>query len=156
MVTSAVQAARLVAAIASGGHYRRCAPTMELAAPCTDVALVTDPAQLAPVVAGMRRVMTGGTGAKLVPPAGVRVYGKTGTADVRGFIGEAPFGIAPGEAAAPHAWFVAFAEPATNLEGATRGRVAIAVVVPRGGAGAVTAGPLAMQLLGLAKTLGYL
>jgi cell division protein FtsI/penicillin-binding protein 2 len=106
----------------------------------------------------MRRVMTAGTGARLAPPAGVRVYGKTGTADVRGFAGEEPFGIAPATAAAPHSWFVAFAEPASAAELApiARGRLAVAVVVPRGGTGASAAGPLAMQILAAARELGYL
>jgi cell division protein FtsI/penicillin-binding protein 2 len=155
---SVVQAARLVAAIAGGGHYRRCPPTMELAAACGDVALVDDPATLAPIVLGMRRVMTAGTGAGLHPPAGVRVYGKTGTAEVRGFAGEAPFGILPAQVAAPHAWFVAFAEPASAPEAAaaTPGRLAVAVVVPRGGTGAAAAGPIAMQVLAAARELGYL
>ena len=157
MVTSAMQAARLVGAIANGGHYRRCAPTMELAAPCSDTVIVDDPATLAPVVAGMRRVMTAGTGGRLVAPANVRVYGKTGTADVRGFLGEEPFGIRPGQEAAPHSWFVAFAEPSTVPEGSwPRGRIAIAVVVPRGGTGASAAGPLAMQILAVVQQLGYL
>jgi peptidoglycan glycosyltransferase len=158
MVMSAMEAARLVAAIGGGGHYRRCAPTMELAAPCSDVALVGDPAALAPILAGMRRVMTAGTGAGLTSPAGLRVYGKTGTADVRGFAGEQPWGIAPAQVAPPHSWFVAFAEPASQPEGAAiaRGRIAVAVVIPRGGTGASAAGPLAMQILAAAQGLGYL
>jgi hypothetical protein len=36
------------------------------------------------------------------------------------------------------------------------GRLAIAVVVPRGGTGASAAGPIAMQILGAAHELGYL
>ena len=106
----------------------------------------------------MRRVVTAGTGARLTSPAGVRVYGKTGTADVRGFTGEQPWGIAPKQVAAPHSWFVAFAEPASAAEGEpiVAGRLAIAVVVPRGGTGASAAGPLAMQILDAAHALGYL
>src|SRR6185503_17799804 len=77
MVTSPMQAARLVAALASGGRYRTC--PLERAAPCREAALVDDPAALAPIYAGMRKVMTAGTGSQLKPPAGVRVYGKTGT-----------------------------------------------------------------------------
>jgi cell division protein FtsW (lipid II flippase) len=158
MVMSAMEAARLVAAIGGGGHYRRCPPTMELAGACTDVMLVEDPAALAPILAGMRRVMTAGTGAGLASPTGLRVYGKTGTADVRGFAGEEPWGIAPAQVAPPHSWFVAFAEPASRHEGEplARGRIAVAVVVPRGGTGASAAGPLAMQILAAAQHLGYL
>jgi cell division protein FtsW (lipid II flippase) len=158
MAMSVMQAARMVAAIAAGGRYRRCPPEMELAAPCPEAVLVEDPEAVRPVIAGMRRVMTAGTGARLQPPAGVRVYGKTGTADVNGFLGEEPFGIARGAPAAPHSWFVAFAEPssAAELAPVSPGRLAVAVVVPRGGTGASAAGPLVMQLLAAARELGYL
>jgi cell division protein FtsW (lipid II flippase) len=158
MVMNTMQAARMVAAIANGGTYTKCPPAMELGATCEKHSLIADPAALAPLVAGMRRVMTAGTGARLTAPAGVRVYGKTGTADVRGFLGEEPWGIARAQLAAPHSWFVAFAEPDSTEEGAATapGRLAIAVVVPRGGTGASAAGPLAMQILGAAHELGYL
>jgi cell division protein FtsW (lipid II flippase) len=157
MVANTMQAARLVAAIAGGGRYRNCPPTMLLDAPCTETALVGDPAALAPVIAGMRRVMTAGTGAGLEPPAGLRVYGKTGTADVRGFAGEEPFGIQRAQVAAPHSWFVAFAESTATPELAPIAprRIAVAVVVPRGGTGARAAGPIAMDILAAAKQLGY-
>lgn len=158
MVMNTMQAARLVAAIAGGGTYRRCDPALAIDAPCAATALVDAPAALTPIIAGMRRVMTAGTGAGLRAPAGLRVYGKTGTADVRGFRGEEPFGIQPAQPAAPHAWFVAFAEPTSAAEGAvdTAGRLAVAVVVPRGGTGAAAAGPIAMQVFAAAQELGYL
>lgn len=158
MVMSVMQAARMVAALAAGGRYLECPPTMERGATCAESALVTDPASLAPIIAGMRAVMTSGTGARLTSPPGVRVYGKTGTADVRGFAGEEPFGIARAAMAAPHSWFVAFAEPETTpaLAPTANGRLAVAVVVPRGGSGASAAGPLAMQILAAARELGYL
>lgn len=158
MVMSPLQAARLVAAVANGGRYLRCAPSMELGAPCNATPLVDTPEALAPVVAGMRRVMTGGTGSALQTPAGVRAYAKTGTADVRGFVGEEPFGIRPGAEARPHSWFVVFAEDVARPENAVTspGRIAVAVVVPRGGTGASAAGPIAMQILAAAKELGYL
>lgn len=161
MVINVMQAARMIAALANGGRYIKCPPTMELGAKCTEVQLVTDPASLAPIVAGMRAVMTSGTGARLSEPAGLRVYGKTGTADVRGFSGEEPFGIARAAAAPPHSWFVAFAEPtsgqpSSDASGAASPRLAVAVVIPRGGTGASAAGPLAMQILAAARELGYL
>ncbi len=158
MALSVSQGARLAATIASGGTYRRCSPTMELDATCTSSTIVDDPSRLAPVVTGMRRVMTSGTGHRLDEPEEVRVYGKTGTADGRGFAGEAPAGFRPGAEAPPHSWFVAFAEPAGVPEGSpvAPGRLAIAVVVPRGGPGAATAGPLAMRILSAAHDLGYL
>ena len=156
MVMSAMQAARMTAAVASGGHYKRCG--LELAGKCTETSLVTDPALLHPIVSGMRRVMTKGTGARLVQPPGMRIYGKTGTADVRGFAGEEPFGIARRQVAAPHSWFVAFAEPEAVPELAVtgKGRIVVAVVIPRGGTGASAAGPLAMQIFSAAQSLGYL
>jgi cell division protein FtsW (lipid II flippase) len=149
MVMNVMQAARLVAAIAGGGQYRRCPSSMEASAPCPATALIQDAAQLAPIIAGMRMVMTEGTGRRLVEPRGLRVYGKTGTADAGGFLGEAPYGIAPGQVAAPHSWFVGFAEPidASPCATLTPARIAVAVVVPRGGAGATSAGPLAMKIL---------
>jgi len=156
MVMNVMQAARMVAAIANGGRYIKC--TMELGAKCSETKVVDDPASLAPIIAGMRAVMERGTGARLAEPAGLRVYGKTGTADVRGFAGEEPFGIARRQTAAPHSWFVAFAEPAAAQELAPNapGRLAIAVVIPRGGTGASAAGPLAMQIIAAARDLGYL
>jgi peptidoglycan glycosyltransferase len=156
MVMSVMQAARLAATIASGGRYVRC--PLELGAKCSESTIISDPATLAPILFGMRKVMTNGTGARLTVPPGVRVYGKTGTADVRGFAGEEPFGIARAQIAAPHSWFVLFAEAESEPElgAATKGRLAVAVVMPRAGTGASAAGPLAMQILGAAKTLGYL
>lgn len=158
LAMSVSQAARLVAALGAEGHYRRCSPSMELGAPCEEVALVEDPGALAPILAGMRRVMITGTGRSLEEPEGVRVYGKTGTADVRGFAGEEPFGIARARTAAPHSWFVALAEPSSLAESraSAPGRLAVAVVVPRGGSGATAAGPIAMAILRAARELGYL
>ncbi|MCC7536345.1 MAG: FtsW/RodA/SpoVE family cell cycle protein [Deltaproteobacteria bacterium] len=158
LAMTVVQAARVVEAIGSGGRYRRCPATMELAVPCTEIALVDDPTTLAPILLGMRQVMTRGTGRSLQAPDGVRIYGKTGTADVNGFAGEEAFGIARGQPAAPHSWFVALAEPSRTAEGQAivPGRIAIAVVVPRGGSGASTAGPIAMDIARAAAALGYL
>ncbi|MBA2538459.1 MAG: FtsW/RodA/SpoVE family cell cycle protein [Deltaproteobacteria bacterium] len=156
MALSVLQAARMVGAIANGGRYVTC--SMRLDERCRETSLVDDPARMHPIVAGMRRVITAGTGARLAAPAGLRVYGKTGTADVQGFAGEAPFGIAPGETAAPHSWFVAFAEPLSTPEPAAtvKGRIVVAVVVPRGGTGASAAGPLTMQILSAVREAGYL
>jgi cell division protein FtsI/penicillin-binding protein 2 len=158
MVMNVVQAARLVAAVGSGGRYVRCPATMELSAPCQAHTLVEDSSVLRPILAGMRGTMTHGTGRGLAAPAGVRVYGKTGTADARGFAGEEPFGIRRKQIAPPHSWFVALAELTTTreCEPTAAGRIAIAVVVPRGGGGATTAGPVAMDILQAAQRLGYL
>lgn len=157
MVMNVLQAARLAAAIGAGGRYRRCPPTLELGAPCVETRLVEDARLLGPILAGMREVMASGTGRSLVVPRGVRAYGKTGTADVRGFVGEEPFGIAPARPAPPHSWFVALLEPSAAPECAplAPGRIAVAVVVPRGGAGAARAGPAAMEIAAALEALGY-
>ncbi len=158
MWMNAVQAARLTAAIGAGGVYRRCPPTMELGEPCDEVALVPDPADVAPILAGMRAVMQpGGTAARLSTPPGVRVYGKTGTAESPGFVGEAQHGIEIGARAETHAWFVALAEheSAAMCGARERGRVAVAVVVPRGGGGGRAAGPPAMEILAALAEKGY-
>jgi peptidoglycan glycosyltransferase len=158
MALSVLQAARLVALIGGGGVQRRCPPTMEKGGVCEERPIVADPERLRPILAGMRRVMTAGTGRRLDAPDGVRVYGKTGTADARGFRGEEPFGIAPAAPARPHSWFVAIAEPESSpaCEVTAPGRLALAVVITRGGTGASAAGPAAMEILAAARELGYL
>lgn len=159
---SVSQAARVVGAVASGGVYRRCPATMEKDVPCDTLPLLTPGASLAPVLSGMRGVMERGTGAKLPKVAGVRLYGKTGTADAPGTRDEAAWGIRPGKTTAPHSWFVAIAEPAgvpecQDLAGdASAGRYVIAAVVPHGGYGATAAGPLAIAAVRALQEAGYL
>lgn len=154
---SVVQAARLVAAVANGGTYLRCDPSMELGLPCESLALLPPGASVEPILAGMRAVMTSGTGAKLPKVDGVRVYGKTGTADAPGTRDEKPWGIRPGETTRPHSWFVAIAEGETAPVCASSGaRVVVAAVVPHGGFGASSAGPLAVDAVRLAQGAGYL
>ena len=155
---SVMQAARMVATVGAGGVYRRCPNSMELGAPCEERLLVDDPKKVAPILAGLRAVMEpGGTGARLEEPRGLRVYGKTGTADDPGKAEETPWGVVQGdEGAAPHSWFVALAEPsaASECDPVVPGRLAVAVVVPRGGAGSRAAGPAAMEILAAAQFLG--
>lgn len=83
----------------------------------------------------MERVVTSGTGGRAAVP-GIRIGGKTGTAEVPG--------------GAPHAWFVGFgpveARPGTP-------QIAIAVLVESGGelganaTGGTVAAPIAQQVL---------
>jgi cell division protein FtsW (lipid II flippase) len=154
---SVMQAARAVAAVANGGEYVRCASTMAVDEPCKRLALLPPGVSLEPILAGMREVMKTGTGARLKTPAGLRVYGKTGTADAPGTADEAPWGIRRGQTTRPHSWFVAIAEPATATECARTGdRYVVAAVVPHGGFGASAAGPLAMDALAALQTRGYL
>lgn len=163
---SPVQAARLLGVIASGGFYRRCAPDMQLEDPCTSVPILPDGADVSAILAGMQGVMQRGTGASLAkkyPVPGVRVYGKTGTADAPGTEDEAAYGIRKGQQGlAPHSWFVAIAEPSSApacgdaQPDDLAGRYVLAAVVPHGGYGAAAAGPLVMGMVRSMQSLGYL
>ncbi|MFN7145975.1 MAG: penicillin-binding transpeptidase domain-containing protein, partial [Myxococcota bacterium] len=152
------QAARLVGAVANGGTYRRCPPDLVLGAECAATSLVDTPSALAPILSGMQGVMRSGTGAKLSKVPGVRIYGKTGTADAPGTRDEAPWRIKPAQTTLPHSWFVAVAEPdglpACEVDAA--GRYVVAAVVPHGGFGASAAGPLAIQAVRALRDTGYL
>lgn len=154
---SVMQAARVVGVVANGGTYLRCPSSMQLGAECIKTELLPPAVSLEPVLAGMRAVMKTGTGARLKTPAGVRVYGKTGTADAPGTRDEAPWGIRKGSTTRPHSWFVAIAEPESAPECARAGsRYVVAAVVPHGGFGASAAGPLAMKAIGALQAHGYL
>ena len=155
---SVVQAARLIAAVANGGDYIRCPASMLLAQPCEKKHIIPAESSMAPILSGMQGVMQSGTGAKLSKVAGVRIYGKTGTADAPGTLPEKPWGLRPGQLSTPHSWFVAIAEPATAsaCADATAGRYVIATVVPHGGFGASAAGPLAISAIKELQTQGYL
>jgi len=99
-----------------------------------------------------------GTGTYLKEPEGVRVYGKTGTADSIGIRDELPWGVEFGTFGRPHSWFIAVAEPMDNVlcEPTSPRRLAVAVVVPRSATGASVAGPAAMEILAAAQKYGYL
>ncbi|MEQ1568295.1 MAG: FtsW/RodA/SpoVE family cell cycle protein [Myxococcota bacterium] len=155
---SPIQAARMVAMIGGGGVYRRCSPDLALTGPCEATVLVPDERSLVPILAGMQAAMTRGTGRGLAID-GVRVYGKTGTADAIGVEAEGAYGIAAGDRDAPtHSWFVAFAEPEETApcEPRTGERLAVAVLISRGGSGRGAAAPAAIDLLRSARDLGYL
>lgn len=159
MAMNVSQAARLVATVAGGGVYRRCPWSHQLGEDCKETVLVREERRLGPILSGMRRVMgPTGTGKDLRSPAGVRVYGKTGTADDPIRLEERPFGLRRGGPARPHSWFVAFAEEEAGRECEIerRRRVAVAVVVPRGGMGAAAAGPATMEILEAVRDLGLL
>ena len=154
---SVMQAARVVAAVGNGGVYLRCPTTMEAGLPCERVELLSAGAGVEPILVGMRGVMRSGTGAKLPEITGVRIYGKTGTADAPGTRDEAPWGIRRGQTTRPHSWFVALAEAESQAECArVAPRFAVAAVVPHGGFGASAAGPLAIDAVRLLQGAGYL
>ena len=135
-----VEMASVAATIAHDGVRMR--PTLERGE--RDEAGQAIPAPVAHTVGRfMRAVVTEGTGRAAALP-GVRVAGKTGTAELRTTQGEdadAP----PGEevvddTADTTAWFVAFAP-------AAKPRVAVAVMLVGAGAGGDTAAPAAAQVL---------
>lgn len=152
------QAARLFGAVANGGTYVRCPADMAVDAECQRVALLTPGASVSPILAGMRGVIDRGTGAKLPKLPGVRLYGKTGTADAPATKAEIPYGQLPGRATSPHSWFGAIAEPADAADCAdgTPGRLVVVGVVPHGGFGASAAGPMVIQTLQGLQELGLL
>ncbi|MEO0604013.1 MAG: FtsW/RodA/SpoVE family cell cycle protein, partial [Myxococcota bacterium] len=155
---SVLQAARMVATVAGGGVVRTCSPHLRLGARCDEARVVEHPDGLRAILAGMRSTMTEGTGRRLRSPKGVRVYGKTGTADQLGIVDEIPYGVELGDATLrPHSWFVAIAEPehAEACGEQAADRLAVAVVVARGGTGASAAGPAALEVLSVARDLGW-
>jgi len=147
------QAARLVALVGGGGVYRRCPASLEKGVPCEEKALLAKPELTEPILSGMRAVMTRGTGRGLYTspglPTGLRVYGKTGTADAIGIKEELPWHVELGVYGKPHSWFLALAEPAADPECSptVKRRLGVALVIPRGGLGALNAGPAAAEVI---------
>ena len=154
------QAAQVVAAIGGGGVLVDCPLVMGEA--CEERVLVDDPEGLRWILAGMRQVMLDGTGRGLrvdTELPGLRVYGKSGTAD-DGILqpGEVSSGYAPAGRLAPHAWFVMLAEPDEGevAQAVVPGRIAVAVLVFRGGLGSRAAGPIARKIMAAAQAEGWL
>jgi len=143
----------MVTTIGSGGVYRKCPPSMEKGATCENKALLAQPDLVCPILSGMQAVMTRGTGQGLSVkpglPAGLRVYGKTGTADAIGIDEERPWHVEKGVYGKPHSWFVALAEPAATpvCHPTAAKRLGLALVIPRGGLGALNAGPAAIEVI---------
>jgi cell division protein FtsW (lipid II flippase) len=151
------QAARIAATVAGGGVYRKCPPGMELDGVCKETQILQDSSQTVPILSGMQKVMVSGTGRSLKLPEGVRGYGKTGTADSIGIEEEIPWGVVKGTYGKPHSWFLLVGEPAAAAPctPVVPHRIAVAVVVPRGGKGALGAGPAAAEIASAAFALGY-
>ncbi len=157
-LVSVSQLSRVGGTVADGGIYRKCGPGMELGAPCEERKILAEPNLAVPILSAMEQVVLAGTARGLEKPAGVRLYGKTGTADAIGTKDEVVFGVPYNEWGAPNSWFLGIAED-EHLESCAAvnpHRVVVAVVVPRGGLGARVSGPAAMEILTAAQSLGYI
>ena len=155
---SVSQLARVGGTVAGGGIYRKCGPGMDLSAPCEERKILAEPNLAVPILSGMEQVVLAGTARGLQKPPGVRLYGKTGTADAIGTKDEVVFGVAYNEWGSPNSWFLGIAEDehAEPDQAITPHRIVTAVVVPRGGLGARVSGPAAMEILAAAQSLGYI
>ena len=155
---SVSQLSRVGGTVASGGIYRKCGPGMELGVPCEERKILAEPNLAVPILSAMEQVVLAGTARGLVGPPGVRIYGKTGTADAIGTKDEVVFGVPYNEWGPPNSWFLGIAEAdeAVPDQALTPRRVVTAVVVPRGGLGARVSGPAAMEILTAAHSLGYI
>jgi cell division protein FtsW (lipid II flippase) len=157
---SVSQAARIAGTIGGGGVNRRCPPTMELGAPCEQKQLLDDPSLMIPVLSGMEQVVLAGTARGIAThpglPPGLRVYGKTGTADSIGIEEEKAWGVQVGVYDRPHSWFISLSEPndVPACQPNVPKRLVVAVVIPRGGLGSLGAAPAAAEIINAAYKLG--
>jgi cell division protein FtsW (lipid II flippase) len=135
VLASPLKMARVAATIAAGGAMPQARWVIDETNRRVDAPRPVLSASAAQTLArAMRQVVLEGTGRSLKevePP----VAGKTGTAEVQ----DAP----------SHSWFVGFAP-----YGASRHRIAFAVIVEHGGYGASAAAPIAGRLVAAARDLG--
>ncbi|MDI6771877.1 MAG: penicillin-binding protein 2 [bacterium] len=142
VLTTPVQIARMLGAVATGGKLVRPRLARRVLAPdgtevmvfgreTEDAPLTLTPAALHALREGMRAVVEGGTGAAAAVP-GIAIAGKTGSA-------ENPRGI-------PHAWFAGYAP----IEGPA---LVVVVFVEHGRRGGEVAAPIARALFEAARPL---
>jgi cell division protein FtsI/penicillin-binding protein 2 len=140
-----------VVAAAIGEHGRRVRPTLLKGAGAPPVRATT-PAVARVIGRFMRAVVTSGTGSGAAVP-GVKVAGKTGTAELRTTVTERPRPGAPAPPPPPpvadrsdtDAWFTAYAPVRSP-------RVAVCVLLVGQGAGGATAAPAARAVIEAALT----
>ncbi len=131
--------ARVAATIARGGAMPQGRWVMDDSNLRVKAATDILPTEQADFIArAMRAVVTGGTGRRAMAGLNVQVAGKTGTAQM--------------DEGAPHSWFAAFAP----YDGPPSERIALAVVVEHGGYGALTAAPIARDVIEAARDLGII
>ena len=143
VLTTPLQMALVAAAIGEDG--RRMRPTL-LKGESAELSRAV-PAKVARyVLRSMRAVVTGGTGVGAAIP-GIKVAGKTGTAELRSTVSEDPAPTDDPNQAPPaedptdtDAWFAALA-PSSNP------RIAVCVLLIAQGAGGETAAPVARQVI---------
>lgn len=159
-----MHAANAYATIARFGV--RIDPRLVMGAPSRDKPepLALDPAAVAAVLTGLERAVNDpmGTGQHIRFPSGdepifncpgVRVWGKTGTAQAPSLFGDDPDGDGPAPRpilrSGDHSWFVV-------LAGNDRPRYAIAVLMEYAGSGGKVSGPIANQIIHALADEGYL
>jgi len=137
LLVTPIQAARLYGLVATDGRMPPLRLIREKSPPAAPSPLRLRPQTMRALREALVAVVNepGGTGYRHVRLPDVLIAGKTGTAEAgRG---------------RPHAWFAGFAP-------AEAPRIAFAVVVEHGGHGGETAGPIAREIVRLAKAYGYL
>ena len=131
--------ARVAATIAGGGEMPQGRWVMDDSNLRVKAATEILPLEQADFIArAMRAVVTEGTGRRAMAGLNIQVAGKTGTAQM--------------DEGAPHSWFAAFAP----YDAPPAGRIALAVVVEHGGYGALTAAPVAREVIEAARDLGII
>ncbi len=139
VLISPFKMARVAATIAAGGLMPegRWQTDSSNARSTPPVRVIAEP-QAEFLAGAMRRVVTEGTGRRVMAGSEISFAGKTGTAQM--------------DVGMPHSWFTGFAP----YDGPPARRLAFAVIVEHGGYGALAAAPVAREVMESAKSLGLL